>query len=377
MEALGTLSGGIAHDFNNILGAIIGNVHLLRLDIESGHPASQSVDEIERASNRAKNLVRQILAFSRQQPQIRQVISLAPVVEEVTSLLRSTLPAEVELVATIDASAPNVFADATQVHQVLLNLCTNAWHALGERNGRIEIQLRSTQIGSDDNSQAPPLHRGHYASLSVIDNGHGMDAAILERIFEPFFTTKEPGRGTGLGLSVVHGIMQAHDGAVRVTSHPRHKTIFQLFFPAIEAEAIPANEDTRQLRAGSGQRILYLDDESLLSNLAVRMLQRIGYRAEAFTDPTSTLQTFAADTSRFDLIITDLHMPVMSGIEFAQGIRKLGSEIPIVLCSGYLTEDIIEKARIAGITHLLHKPSTMQDFSESLSGLLDSKPGRK
>ena len=375
MEALGTLSGGIAHDFNNILGAIIGNVHLLRLDIEPGHPAFQSIEEIERASNRAKNLVRQILSFSRQQPQQREVISLTKVVEEVESLLRSTLPAEVVLVKTIGTDMPNVFADATQIHQVILNLCMNAWHALGERDGRIEIQLRKAGIerDSDNNSLVPRLRHGNYACLSVTDNGHGMDTEILERIFEPFFTTKEPGRGTGLGLSVVHGITQAHDGAIRVTSEPGRGTTFQLYFPAIEAEVDVKSPDSQRLQTGTGQRILYLDDESLLSNLAVRMLQRLGYHAEAFSDAATALQMFCADPSRFDLIITDYHMPAMSGIEFAQGIRKARADIPIVLSSGYLTEDVIEKATRVGVTRLLHKPSTLHDFNGLLGELLNQK----
>ena len=374
MEALGTLSGGIAHDFNNILGAIIGNVHLLRLDIDSAHPAAQSIGEIEQASNRAKDLVRQILTFSRQQPQVRQIIPLSPIIEEVVRLLRATIPAEVEILKTIEPDVPNVFADGTQIHQVLLNLCTNAWHAIGKVNGRIEIHLRGMLVERDDCSVLPKLRRGRYACLCINDNGHGMDTAILERIFEPFFTTKEPGRGTGLGLSVVHGIMQGHDGVIRVTSQPGQGTSFQLYFPAVEGEMETTDADWRNVRAGNGQRILYLDDESLLSSLGVRMLRRLGYQAEGFTNPLATLEMFTANPTRFDVVITDLHMPGMSGIDFARGIRRVSADIPIILSSGYLTEEVIEKARNAGITRLLQKPNTMQDFSESLGHVLPAKP---
>lgn len=374
MEALGTLSGGIAHDFNNILGAIIGNVHLLRLDIDASHPAAQSIGEIEQASNRARDLVRQILTFSRQQPQMRQNIPLSPIVEEVARLLRATIPAEVEILKAIEPDVPNVFADGSQVHQVLLNLCTNAWHAIGKAGGRIEIQLRGTNLDRDDTTELPRLRRGRYARLCVTDNGHGMDATLLDRIFEPFFTTKEPGRGTGLGLSVVHGIIQAHDGVIRVASQPGQGTSFQIYLPAVEDEAEPTNARRQEVSAGSGQRILYLDDELPLSTLGVRMLQRLGYQAEAFTDPIATLEMFQAEPGRFDVIITDLQMPGMSGIDFARRVRDFSSNIPIILSSGYLTEESVEIARNSGVTHFLQKPSTLQDFSDSLSKVLSSKP---
>lgn len=373
MEALGTLSGGIAHDFNNILGAIFGNVHLATLDLESAHPASKSLDEIQKAANRARDLVRQILSFSRQQPNARQIIPLEPVINEAAGLLRASLPAGIELVRTLDQKTPTVFADATQIHQIILNLCTNAWHAIGDGPGRIEIQLRPVEIKGEDTAPAPGLHRGTYACLSIIDTGHGMDASTLERIFEPFFTTKAPGRGTGLGLSVVHGIVQSHDGVIRVTSQRGEGTSFHFYFPAVRAETEGTALTKRSIRPGSGERILYLDDEKPLVDLAVKMLRRLAYAADGYTHPDAALNAFKADPALYRLIITDLHMPGISGIEFIQSIRKLHPTIPIVLSSGHLTDDVASRVRDMGVTRYLHKPNSMEDFSDSLYELLHQR----
>ena len=371
MEALGTLSGGIAHDFNNILGAVFGNVHLARLDLETTHPARLSLLEIERAAERARSLVRQILAFSRQQPQDRAITSLAPIVREAAGLLRATIPAGVELRRRIDPDAPHIFADASQIHQVILNLCTNAWHALAGKSGRIEIELSQVEIQEVDSSLPSGLHRGRYACLTVRDNGRGMDPATLNRIFEPFFTTKEPGKGTGLGLAVVHGIMQSHDGVIDVVSKPGEGTTFRLYFPAVEAPQENQSQAPDKLRRGSGQRILYLDDESPLVELAVRMLRHLGYQAEGYTQPLNSLDAIRSDPRRYDLVITDLHMPGQSGLDFAQSVRKLRPEMPIMLSSGLVTEEIVKKAQAVGITRLLHKPNSMEEFSTSIGDYLN------
>ncbi|MBL9169520.1 MAG: PAS domain S-box protein [Verrucomicrobiales bacterium] len=373
MEALGTLSGGIAHDFNNILGAIFGNVHLATLDLDANHPASASLNEIQRAANRARDLVRQILAFSRQQPKSRQNIPLGPVIQEAVGLLRASLPAGIELIKTLDPTAPSVFADATQIHQIVLNLCTNAWHAIGEGPGRIEIRLQSVKIEGRDPAPSPDLHRGVYACLSIIDNGHGMDASTLDRIFEPFFTTKEPGRGTGLGLSVVHGIVKSHDGVIRVFSQPGQGTAFHLYFPGVGAESGGPALAARSLRRGAGERILYLDDEQPLVDLAVKMLHRLGYEADGYTDPGTALRAFKANPEFYQLVITDLHMPGISGIEFIQAIRKLHPTIPIMLSSGHLTDDVVARVHNLGVTRLLHKPNTLDDFSGCLHELLHQR----
>ena len=372
MEAIGTLSGGVAHDFNNILTAVFGNLDLVKMDIASDHPVFPSLLEIEKAANRAQSLVRQILAFSRQQPQSREVISLAPIVLEATSLLRASLPAGVELVKLLDTGTPNVFADGSQIHQVLMNLCTNSWHALNGNKGRIEVKLGLELVDGNDSSLVPRLRGGRYACLSVTDNGQGMSAATLERIFEPFFTTKEPGRGTGLGLSVVHGIVQAHDGAIRVTSRLGVGTTFQLFFPAMEAAPEKVAMGASPKRSGAGQRVLCVDDEPPLVDLEVRALQHLGYHATGAAGPDGALQSLAADADSFDLVITDLHMPGLSGLEFAQRALQIRPDLKIILCSGYLSDDIVDKARAAGVVQLLNKPFTMDELSHAVWGVLNS-----
>ena len=254
MEALGTLAGGIAHDFNNILGAVIGNVELAAQDIGPSHEAMESLNEIRKASRRAKDLVQRILAFSRHQPQAQSVIPLRSVVEEVLTLLRASLPAGVELTTTFDADAPAVLADPTQVHQVLMNLCTNAWHALEGRPGRIDIRLDGVTLDAEAARADAALRPGCFARLCVTDTGAGMDTVTLERIYEPFFTTKPLGQGTGLGLSVVHGIVNAHRGAITVTSLPGRGTTFSLYFPAVQAsEQTAAPQDAATEPDGRGE----------------------------------------------------------------------------------------------------------------------------
>ena len=374
MEAIGTLSGGIAHDFNNILTAVFGNLDLAKLDLAPDHPAYTSLSEIEKAADRAKSLVRQILAFSRQQPQSRHVVSLAPIIIEAASLLRATLPAGVELIKWIDPAAPNVFADGSQIHQIVMNLCTNSWHALNGSTGRIEVRLELAVIDGNDDSLVPRLRSGRYACLSVSDNGQGISAATLERMFEPFFTTKEPGRGTGLGLSVVHGIVQAHDGAIRVTSRLGVGTTFQLFFPAMDAEADLVSNGDRQKRLGAGQRVLCVDDEPPLVDVEVRTLQHLGYTATGVNGPLEGLKVLEAEPDGFDLVITDLHMPGMSGIEFAQKARQLRPGLKILLCSGHLSDEVVEKARAVGVIRTLNKPFSLDEISQLLWEVLNASP---
>lgn len=366
MEALGTLSGGIAHDFNNILGAIFGNVGLARFELEASHPASPMLGEIKKAAMRARELVHQILAFSRQQPPTRQNIRLEPIIHEAAGLLRASLPAGIELTKTLDPTTPNVFADPTQIHQILLNLCTNAWHAIGDAAGQIELRLQPVEIKRGEKAAGPDLHPGLYACLSVIDNGKGMDASTLERIFEPFFTTKEPGRGTGLGLSVVHGIMQSHDGVIRVTSQLGQGTSFQLYFPAALTEIDETRVPLRTLRKGSGERILYLDDEAALVDVAVKTLRRLDYEADGYTQADAALQAIHSNPEFYQLIITDLHMPKMSGIEFIRSVRKMNPGIPVILSSGHITESDLHQIRRMGVARIINKPNSIHDLIDSV-----------
>jgi PAS domain S-box-containing protein len=368
MEAIGLLAGGVAHDFNNILAAILGNAQLALADTADDHPARESLEEISRASVRAASLVQQILAFSRHQPQERRVIELGSTLEEAEGFLRATIPPIVELNFSVDAAVP-VLADATQVYQVIANLCTNAWHALEGRRGRIDVKLEAVTLDSEAARGISGLQPGRFACLSVADDGKGMDQATLARIFEPFFTTKEAGKGTGLGLSVVHGIMQSHQGAITVVSEPGRGTTFRLYFPAAAAHAQPAPEPAPAPQEGRGEHVLYLDDEEPLVFLATRMLERLGYRISGFTRAADALHSFRQAPAQFDLAVTDMNMPGASGVEFAAELLRVRPDLPIVLCSGHVTDELRELARKAGIRDVLYKPSTMHEFGEAIHRL--------
>jgi PAS domain S-box-containing protein len=366
MEAIGTLAGGIAHDFNNVITAIIGNVELARVDVGADHPAMASLDEIGKASRRARDLVSQILAFSRQQPHARRAISLTPLVEEVVKLLRATLPAGIELGTTLAAEVPSVLADPAQIHQILINLCTNAWHAMDDGRGRIDIQVNTAVLGENAVRLHADLQPGRYAHLSVKDTGKGVDAVTLERIFEPFFTTKAVGEGTGLGLSVIHGIMRSYRGAVTVHSEPGAGTIFDLYFPATElAPAAPLR--------GRGQHVLYLDDDESLVLLITRMLERSGYRVTGYTEPAHALQALRADPGQFDLVLTDYSMPGMSGLDVAREVSRIRPDLPVAVTSGFITDELRDKAPAAGARHLIYKPNSVDELGETVQRLLDQE----
>jgi len=369
MEAIGQLAGGVAHDFNNILAAILGNTQMGLAETTDGHPVRQSLEEIHKAGLRATSLVQQILAFSSQRPQERRVIELGPTIEEAVGFLRATIPSVVEFVVSIDPDLPAVLADPTQVHQVLTNLCTNAWHALADQPGRIEVAVRATDPDSDAAGRPVGLRPGPAVCLSVTDTGEGMDAATLERVFDPFFTTKGPGKGTGLGLSVVHGIVQGHDGAIRVTSHPGRGTTFAVYFPAAARPVSEQAAAVRVSRTAKGQHILYLDDEEPLVYLATRMLERLGYRVSGFTSAAEAMKAFRENPDQYDLVIADLNMPGASGLQVAAELLKLRPDLPVALCSGHVTEEQRDRARKLGIREVLYKPNTMAELSETIDRL--------
>jgi PAS domain S-box-containing protein len=372
MEALGTLAGGIAHDFNNILGAITGNVELAGQDVGSSHPAMESLQEIRKASRRAKDLVQRILAFGRPQSQPQTVIRLRPVVEEALALLRATLPTGIELVTALEVDTPTARADPTQIHQLLMNLCTNAWHAMDRNLGRIDIRLDGITLDAEAAGAHANLRPGRFARLCVTDNGSGMDAATLERIFDPFFTTKPVGQGTGLGLSVVHGIVEAHGGAVTVRSERGTGTTFSLYFPAAEAPQpsdAPEGAAAEPLPAPRGQHVLYLDDEESLVFLVTRLLERLGYRVSGYTRAEEALAAVRADPGQFDLVVTDLNMPGVSGLEVARELARLQPDLPVALTSGYITEELRAAAGQAGVRELIYKPNTVEELCEAVRRL--------
>ena len=371
MQSLGTLAGGIAHDFNNILTAIGGNTQLAIADLPPGHPALVSLVEIEKASERAADLVRQILAFSRPRESNRAVVKLAAVVEEALRLLRAVLPTTITIRTDFDSRAPEVSADTTQMHQVIMNLGANAAHAMGGRGGVLELRLAPFLVDAAFARSSPDLREGSYSRLSVIDSGSGMDSATVERIFEPFFSTKTQGQGTGLGLSVVHGIIRGHDGAIAVHSEPGRGTTFHLYFPAAEMSGSEAASPPPPAPRGTGERILYVDDEDHLVFLARRGLERRGYAFAGYTDPGAALAAFRAQPSGFDLVVTDFAMPGMNGFELATEILRLRPGLPIVLTSGYLRPQEEEAARNLGFHEFIAKPATLDTLCHSIHAALN------
>jgi PAS domain S-box-containing protein len=368
MEALGTLAGGVAHDFNNILGTIIGNVELAREELVADHPAQTSLAEVEKASARARDLVQQILTFGRRQPDERRVIALREVIEESMGLLRASLPAGIELVTGVARDAPNVLADRSRIHQVVMNLCTNAWQAIPGGVGRITVSLATVQVAEGQGLAG--LRPGRYACLTVADSGCGIDPAIVDRIFDPFFTTKGPGEGTGLGLSVVDGIVKSHDGAIAVESVPGQGATFRAYFPGIDAAAAPRPVSPKAAAEGRGQRILYVDDEAPLVTLTSRLLGRAGYEVEGFTRPAEALAAFAADPRRFDMVVSDMNMPTATGLSVAAEVLRLRPDVPVALISGFVTDELAARADALGVRAVIYKPNLTRELAPLIGRLL-------
>ncbi|MEY4933454.1 MAG: hypothetical protein RLZZ403_1774 [Pseudomonadota bacterium] len=396
MEALGTLAGGVAHDFNNALATILGNVELARQDVGPGHAALLSLEEIGKASRRAKALVQQILAFGRRQPTESKVIQLAPIVEESARLLRATLPKTMSLKVKCASDTPAVLADAGQIQQVVLNLCNNAWYAtVGlALPGTIEIRLAACERLADGSkhpeSAYDPLGEllpGRYACLSVRDNGAGMDAGTRGRLFEPFFSTKPATEGTGLGLSVVHGIVRAHHGVIHVQSHTGEGTVFRIYFPeagpsaftevAPGQKSVAARPATAPALQGDGAHVLVIDDDQAIVFLMKRLLERKGYLVSGYIDQDEALAAVRAEPGRFDLAVTDYNMPGMSGLDVARALRKIRADLPIVLSSGNITEELRVEAPGAGVSELVFKPNTVKDLCEAIDRQMQAQRKKK
>ena len=371
MDAIGRLAGGIAHDFNNILGCIIGYTDLMAAQILPGDSIRNYLEEVITASQRAKELVRQILTFSRQQVVERRRMRLQPVITEALKLARASLPSTIEILETIDADVPAVMADPTQIHQIIMNLAANAAHAMSGYRGELKVALSATHVDADLARTVPNARVGPYACLSVSDTGRGMDADIQRRIFEPFFTTKSPGEGTGLGLSVVHGIMHSHHGAIAVSSETGRGTTFTLYFPA---DLATAPEVTRRIGAlvhGNGEHVLLVDDDRALASLGKKMLECCGYRATAYSSALEALAAFRAAPDRFDLVITDLTMPEVTGTELASELLRIRPSLPIVLATGFDDRMTGARASAEGIRGFLLKPVTARSLAEAVHGALD------
>jgi len=366
MEAVGTLAGGIAHDFNNILAAMFGYSDLLQQDTADNAAAQEDIAEILKAANRAKELVQQILTFSRQREQYRQIIPLAAVVTDATKFLRASLPAEIKFEIALAGDVPTVLADATQIYQVIVNLATNALHAMEGRGGQLTVKLDAFTPDEKFLPTHPEFRPVQYARLTIADTGHGMDAATLERIFEPFFTTKPVGKGTGLGLSVVHGIVQSHEGIITVESQPGQGTTFCLYFPAQTANPIPIRSATSPVPRGAGQKILVVDDEPALTATLKRLLERLNYQVTTSNSARAAVDLFRAAADEFDLVITDLTMPEINGMELALQLHALRPAVPVLLASGFASALTPENLREAGICELLAKPVSLTALAEAL-----------
>jgi PAS domain S-box-containing protein len=371
LDALGTIAGGIAHDFNNILTLLRGNLSLAQMTLPEDHAMRASLTEMDKACNRAADLVRQILTFGRQQEQSRQLITLQPAVQEALQLLRATIPAGIEIQTHLPEKLPTVMADSSQVHQIVLNLGINAAHAVENQKGRITFGLEPVEVNAELAAAAPELHVGRYVRLRVEDTGIGMDRATLERIFEPFFTTKAAGRGTGLGLAVVRGIVKNHDGAITVWSEPGQGARFDVYFPVVDGEVTGKHQQVVEALQGNGERVLFLDDEEPLVRLASRMLDRLGYRVDAYTRASEALEAFRSQPGRFDLVLTDLSMPGASGIDFARSVLELRPDIPVILTTGYIDPDDLERVQRIGVREVILKPTTIEEMGRSFRRLLE------
>ncbi|HEX9047759.1 MAG TPA: MASE1 domain-containing protein [Verrucomicrobiae bacterium] len=359
MEALGTLAGGTAHEFNNMLGVIIGFSELAKSELERAHPAQASLDEILGASNRAKEIVQQVLTFSRQQNQKREPLPLASIVTEALKSVRKTLPATVQVQMEVAVADPIVLGNSTQIHQVIANICINAWHAMVNNTGAIEIFHESITLDQEAARIHPNLHAGKYARISIADNGQGMAPATLARVFEPFFTTKGPGKGSGLGLAVVHGIMEAHDGAVIAKSELGRGTTFQLYFPLrpdLKPKPAPVPAEKAFRSPGRGEHILIVDDEPALVRLTSLFLKRFGYQITGIPSPLEALETIRRDPAQFDLVISDLTMPGMKGTELAELVGGVRPDLPFILISGFNLTDSSNNERWSNIRSHLQKP---------------------
>jgi len=372
MHALGALAGGIAHDFNNMLAAMLGYTELLMDEVQRESLAWHRLQRVLTAGERAKELVRQILTVSRQQEQERRPIQLRPLIDEVLKLLRASLPVTITIHQHLAPDVGTVLADPIQMYQVLMNLCINAEHAMRTTGGVLEVRLEEVDVTELTSTSSGTLLPGPYVRLTVRDTGHGIPPAVLAQIFEPFFTTKAPEEGTGMGLTVVQGIMRHHDGAITVTSCPGQGTTFALYLPhfhhTVEAPAAPA-----ALIPGGIERVLFVDDEEPIARLGCMMLERLGYDAVVSTSGEEALAVFGAAPQVFDLVITDHTMPTMTGTALAQELRRLRPDIPVILCSGFSHTMNADKARSLGLDAFLLKPFLHRDLGLTVRRVLEKR----
>lgn len=376
MEAIGTLASGIAHDFNNILSAVIGYSELALLSISDALKCREKLNMVLIATGRAKALIQQILAFSRQSEEERKPVQIALIIKEVLQFLRASLPATIEIRKDISDNIDNILADPVQIHQIFMNLCTNAHHAMKASGGVLDVRLASVDLGPDHAAVHPNFRPGPYVRITVEDTGHGMNQATLQKIFDPYFTTKEKGVGTGLGLAVVHGIVQKHGGVITVKSEPGKGSIFDLYFPAIQKEAESTPGKPEKLPTGN-EHILLIDDEQVLVDIGREMLEYLGYTVETRTSSVDALALFSRNPGRFDLVVTDMTMPNMTGDKLSAEMLRMRPDLPIVICTGYSDIIMEERIKALGIRALVMKPILLSKIADAIRKALDSKPAMR
>ena len=370
MEAIGTLAGGIAHDFNNILGAMLGYAEMVREDSPEGSLAAKDLDQVLTAGHRAKELVKQILAFSRQTETVKILLQPAVIVKEAIKLLRASIPTTIAIEQDIETQTGLILADPTQIHQILMNLCTNAFHAMEVDGGTLSISLKTITLNQKELIHEPRLLPGNYIQLSVRDTGTGIEPEIQEKIFDPYFTTKETGKGTGMGLAITHGIIKSYGGMITCDSRLGEGTVFKISLPVSEENILPETNLVDPVFAGT-ERILLVDDEQILADMGKTMLERLGYKVTVRMNSLEALTTFKNQPDAFDLVITDQTMPGMTGTDLARRILQIRPGMPIILCTGYSSTISEEKVKSYGIKAFAMKPLARKDIAALIRKVLD------
>ena len=372
LEAIGTLAGGIAHDFNNILSAIMGYTDIAMDDLPEDSEVRSSLSQVATAGRRARDLVAQILAFSRQSERETQPVRVQSVVKEALKLLRGSIPATIEIKEDIDSTCAPVLADPTGLHQILMNLCTNAYHAMQEKGGLLAVRLAQVEISESEVERDPSLSPGEYVRLEVHDTGHGMDEVTKARIFEPYFTTKERGEGTGLGLSTIHGIVTDLQGAIHVYSHPGEGSTFTVLLPCMPGESLSAEAEVPLAKLRGTERVLLVDDEEPIGEFAKAALERLGYKVTVQTSSPNAVALFSESPDAFDVVVTDQMMPQMKGTELSRRLHEIRRDIPVILCSGF-AETMRETAANQGeIQHHVMKPIIGADLARAIRKVVDT-----
>ncbi|MCX5874850.1 MAG: PAS domain S-box protein [Deltaproteobacteria bacterium] len=373
MEAIGTLAGGIAHDFNNLLSPIIGYSELILLERIANSTVTKQIQEILTAANRAKELVKQILTFSRRSEHKLAPLMVQPVIKEALQLLRSSIPSSIEIQQNINPEGGAVLADPVQIHQIIMNLCTNAYQAITSQSGIISVSLTPVILAQADIASKVGLQPGHYLKLVVEDSGEGIDPESLKRIFEPYFTTKEKGKGTGLGLAVVHGIVKNYGGEINVYSEPGKGTRFNIYLPVVSKETPQEKESLEKPLQTGTEKLLLVDDEAQITQLGQIFLETLGYQVTSCNDPAEALSLFSNEPNRFDLVITDMTMPKMTGALLSQKLLTVRKDLPIIMCTGFSETMDEETAKQFGIRAFLMKPVSSHDLAAAIRAVLDTK----